>query len=95
MELNEESKEILRTVILQNLHAARLGPGLKAERLLLGAQMYGFQTLGKEDLAKQIRYLAAHGMVEAADREMNRAIDLYRITEAGTAWLDENNLIVE
>jgi hypothetical protein len=95
MPLNEEQKEMLRIVILQNLYAARILPGLRLNRLLIGAKVYGFELLEEEDLAKQLRYLAAHGLIEPVDRKISKAVELFRITQAGTAYLDENNLTLD
>ena len=95
MALKEEQKEILRTVILQNLYATRLGPGLRTERLMIGAVAAGFEAQDAEELRKQLRYLAAHGLIEPVDRVISKAVELYRITQAGIAYLDENNLILE
>jgi len=92
MALSEEAKELLRDAILMQLQAARPA-GLKMEPIQLGAKLAGFQTLGKEDLAKQLRYLEAHKMIDRADRTINKAVDLWMITQTGTAHLDDAGLI--
>lgn len=92
MPLSEESKELLRNAILLQLNAAR-ATGLRLGPIHVGAKLAGFQTLEEEDLAKQMRYLEAHGMVERADKSISKAVEVYLITESGVAHLDESGLI--
>lgn len=93
MELSEESKEILRTAVLMQLNAARAF-GARLERIHIGAKLVGFQTLEKEELLKQMRYLEAHGMIERADKEISKAVEVFMITEKGVAYLDESGALL-
>jgi hypothetical protein len=92
MALTEESKELLRTAVLIQLYAAR-ATGLRVEPIHVGVKLAGFQTLEKEELLKQMRYLEAHQMVERADKEISKAVEVFLITEKGVAHLDESRLI--
>ena len=92
MPLNEEQKEVLRNSILIQLYAAR-SIGLRIEPIHIGVKLAGFQMLEKEELAKQLRYLAAHRMVVLSDKEISKAVEIYLITEQGVAHLDESGLI--
>jgi len=92
MALSEESKEILRAAVLMQLYKA-VPVGLRIEPIHVGVKLAGFQTLEKEELLKQMRYLEAHGMIERADKEISKAVEVFMITEKGVAHLDESGLI--
>jgi hypothetical protein len=92
MPLTEETKEMLRNSILMQLAAAR-PVGLRTAPIHVGAMLAGFQTLPAEELANQLRYLESHGMIERAEKEISKAVEVFMITEAGVAHLDESGLI--
>lgn len=92
MALTEESKELLRTAILMQLNAAR-ATGLRMGPIHVGVKLAGFQTLEEPELQKQMRYLEAHRMIERADKSISKAVEVYLITEAGVAHLDESGII--
>lgn len=90
--MNEESKEMLRVIIMQVAQMAR-PVSVPVKHILNAAKMGGFQGLEDVELSKQLRYLESHGMIEREDRAISQAIDRYLITPAGTAYLDENFLM--
>lgn len=90
--MNEEAKERLRTAVLMQLAAAR-PVGLRVEPIRIGVKLAGFQRLENNELEKQLRYLEAHGMISREERPMNKAVDIYQITQSGVALLDENFLL--
>lgn len=90
--MNEEAKEMLRDAILLQLDAAR-ATGQRMGPLLVGAKLAGFQTLDEQSLAKNLRYLEAHGMIERDDKTISKAVTVYLITDQGVAHLDEAGLI--
>jgi hypothetical protein len=90
--MNEEQKEMLRTIIMQVCQASK-PLSAPVGHIMNAAKMGGFQTLEPAELAKQLRYLEAHKMIEREDREISKAVDRYLITQAGTAYLDENFLL--
>jgi hypothetical protein len=92
MALKEESKEILRTAILMQLNAAR-ATGLRLGPIHVGAKLAGFQTLEEEELAKQMRYLEAHGLICRDKKAHTQSVDIYLITAPGVDVLDESGLI--
>ena len=93
--LNEQQKEMLRDAILAALHQAQ-PVGLRMNAIHTGLRYAsGFQSLEKEELLKQLRYLEAHGMIERAKKELSLSVEIYMITERGTAHLDESGLLSE
>jgi hypothetical protein len=92
MPLTEETKELLRNSILMQLNSAR-PVGLRIDPIHVGVKLAGFQTLPKEELAKQLRYLEAHQMIERAEKEISKSVEVFMITETGVAHLDESGLI--
>lgn len=90
--MNEEQKEMFRVVVLQSLEAAR-PLSWPVARLRTAAAIAGFKA-EEQDLAKNLRYLEAHGMIERDASEINKSVDRYLITQAGVAYLDENNLML-
>ena len=92
--LNEAQKEMLRDAILGGLYKAQ-PVGLRIDPIHVGVRYAGFQNLEKEELQKQLRYLEARGMIERAKKELSLAVEIYMITEKGTAHLDESGLLIE
>lgn len=92
--LNEEQKEMLRDAILGALYKAK-PVGLRADPIHMGVRYAGFADLAKEELQRHLRYLEANGMIERAEKELSRAVEIYMITEKGTAHLDESGLLGE
>ena len=93
--LSEEAKELLRDAILMQLNSARNDQkniGRRIDSLHVGVKLAGFQTLEKTELAKQLRYLESHGMIEREDKQISKSVDIYMITQAGIAYLDEQGL---
>lgn len=90
--MNEEQKEMLQVIILQVCQASK-PVSVPVSRIMNAAKMGGFQNLENNDLAKRLRYLEAHKMIEREDRAISKAVDRYLITQAGTAYLDENFLM--
>jgi hypothetical protein len=92
-ELTGEQRELLRNAILLQLHAAR-PLGMRKNFIYIGCKgSAGFPMLEEAEHDKQIRYLAAHGMIELDQRDMNKGVEIYRITANGVEWLDNENLI--
>jgi hypothetical protein len=92
MPLTEESKELLRNAILMQLNAAR-ATGLRLGPIHVGVKLAGFQTLEQEELAQQMRYLEAHGLICRDKKAHTQSVDIYLITALGVDVLDESGLI--
>ena len=52
-----------------------------------------FQTLEQDELAKQMRYLEAHGLICRDQKAHTQSVDVYLITAPGVDVLDESGLI--
>lgn len=88
-----EQRELLRNAMLMQLADAR-PLGLRKNFLLMGCKtMAGFPMLTEREHDKHLRYLVAHGMIELDERDMNKGVEIYRITTEGIEWLDNEGLI--
>jgi hypothetical protein len=89
--MTEEQKLTLRCGILLQLNAAYPG-SLKPKTLKINLKLVGdFKKLDEETLDQHLRYLERRERIEreGADGGLRQ----YLITDAGRAWLDENDLL--
>lgn len=93
MSLTPDQLELLRGGILLQLHAADPS-ALRESALLANVRLiHAVKGLDQETLLEQLRYLATKQMVEQVVRPLSNGQLDYRITPAGRAYLDSQNLI--
>jgi hypothetical protein len=56
----------------------------------LFAGAFGFPAMPEEDIKDALSYLVKKGMAEEVRAEISPAIQAWRITDAGAAYLDEH-----
>lgn len=86
-------KEIFRNALLKLLEEAkglRFGMGV----LALQAHLirFAFPNAPEAEVIDELCYLVSKGLVEEVPRQVNRENRTWRITQAGIAYVDENNL---
>lgn len=88
MNLLPEQKEILRRNLLEQLEAAK-PMGMNAASLAYGAKLGGFK-LSAEEIAAELDYLESKGLVKMGSAALSAGVKLYKITAAGTDFLEGN-----
>lgn len=91
MTMTEEQKEILRSSILMQLHAAYPQPMLNTEILHNTKVISSVRDLDQPTLDDHLRYLEGKRLIERP--LIGGALRRYLLTDTGRAWLDERNLI--
>ena len=90
--MNAAQKELFRLAVLRVFDAnrTRFGLGLEAVRHLAG--LFGFVFPDREDTAEAIDYLARKQFLAETPKPISPENRVWRITEAGIAFLDEQGL---
>ncbi|MFA5688590.1 MAG: hypothetical protein WC959_05540 [Kiritimatiellales bacterium] len=89
--MTEEQKEMFRDAILQILFGTR-HIGMRVPYIRKNLIRFGFPDVDETELRKHLRYLIANKMVEVAEKELSLSVEIFLITEAGVAYLDESGL---
>ena len=86
MKLLPEQKEILRRNLLDQLEAAK-PMGMGATALAYGAKFGGF-NLSADEIAAECDYLESKGLLKMASATLSAGVKFYKITAAGTDFLE-------
>jgi hypothetical protein len=83
--------ELFDNALLKVLDANNTPWGLQAPALCMFAREFGFAPSEPETVSR-MEYLTAKGMAREVPKELSRANRLWKITDAGRRYLDEQGL---
>ncbi len=83
--------ELFDNALLKVLEANNTPWGLQAPALCMFAREFGFAPTEPETESR-LEYLAARGMAQDVPKELNKANRVWKITDAGRRYLDEQGL---
>lgn len=88
--MTPETLELLRNELLLELYNTRLPSGLRG--IYIAMQAAGFNA-GQDDVERQLEYLVGKGLVEQSAHPISAGKKLWKLTAAGTEYLEANNLV--